>query len=254
MPSVNQEILGRIPVRIPDFETQRTIASILGALDDKIELNRRMNATLEAMAQALFKEWFVDGAKEEWEEVSIYEFAKVIYGAPFASKLFNVTGEGTGLIRIRDLRTHELETFTTEVHPKGTLISPGDIVVGMDGEFRVHHWHGLPAWLNQRVCTFQPLQPYLRSFLGLSLVAPMEFYERSTVGTTVIHLGKSDIDEIKIPKPPEGRLKAFADIVEPMLERRLANAAESRTLASLRDTLLPKLMRGEVRVKEKNMV
>ncbi|MGB3525114.1 MAG: restriction endonuclease subunit S [Flavobacteriales bacterium] len=239
----------KMRINLPPLDEQREVASILGALDDKIELNRRMNATLEAMAQAVFKEWFVAGAKEEWEKVAVNELANVIYGAPFASKLFNTDGEGAGLIRIRELSTHEPATFTTEQHVKGTMVHPGDIIVGMDGEFRVHHWRGVPALLNQRVCMFKPKEQYLRAFLALSLIAPMEFYERSTVGTTVIHLGKSDIDEIRLLKPPDDLLKQFGQLVEPMLEKRLANAAESRTLAALRDTLLPKLMRGEVRVK-----
>jgi len=161
-----------VDISLPSLPEQRAIAHILGTLDDKIELNRRRNQTLEAMARALFKDWFVDfgpvrakmegrepylpadlwqlfpdrldeeGKPEGWEFRSVYDFANVVYGAPFASKQFNTAGAGTPLIRIRDLASHEPGVWTEQIHPKGHLIDPGDIVVGMDGEFRLHVWKG----------------------------------------------------------------------------------------------------------------
>ncbi|MCX6018978.1 MAG: restriction endonuclease subunit S, partial [Chloroflexi bacterium] len=178
----------RIP--LPPLAEQKAIADILGSLDDKIELNRRMNVTLEAMARALFKSWFVDfdpvRAKmdgrapagmdaetaalfparlvdselgpipEGWRVESVYAIANVVYGAPFASSQFNSTRSGYPLIRIRDLRDEAPSVFTTEIHPKGRLVVPGDIVVGMDGEFRAHVWGGPVSYLNQRLCVFEP--------------------------------------------------------------------------------------------------
>lgn len=91
--------------------------------------------------QALYKAWFVDfepfgGVRpSSWNDTNIYAIANIIYGAPFASKLFNTDGLDKPIIRIRDLKEQAFVTFTTEEHPKGHLIQSGDIVVGMDGEF-----------------------------------------------------------------------------------------------------------------------
>ena len=195
-PLLNQTILSSIPTSVPRLQEQRDIAHILATLDDKIELNRSMNETLEEMARALFKSWFVDfepvRAKMEgrwrrgeslpgmpaelydvfpdgmvdselgeipegWGVRALKDFATAVYGAPFSSKRFNDSRVGLPLIRIRDLATHNPGVFTDERHPKGHLILPADIIVGMDGEFRAHIWKGPQAWLNQRVCHFEPL-------------------------------------------------------------------------------------------------
>ena len=268
----------RLP--IPPLSDQHAIAHILGTLDDKIELNRRMNATLEAMARALFKSWFVDfdpvraktdgrsrflpaaiwdlfpcsfggdGRPVGWMERSIYDFAEVVYGAPFASNQFNARQRGLPLIRIRDLTTHEPRVWTEQVHRKGHRIEPGDIVVGMDGEFRLHVWKGPGAWLNQRVCHFEPKSGVPRAYLSVALSEPLASFERGKVGTTVIHLGKSDIDTFQMLHPSQRLLGVFGRIAEPLLDRTVANALESRALAQTRDSLLPKLMSGDIRASQ----
>lgn len=268
-------------VCLPPLPEQRAIAHILGTLDEKTELNRRMNETLEAMARALFKSWFVDfdpvRAKAEgrdpglpehlanlfparlvgselgeipegWGVRDIYWSSAVIYGAPFKSALFNEDGVGKPLIRIRDLATHDPDIWTPEEHPRGHLIQSGDLVVGMDGAFRAHLWCGPEAWLNQRLCCFMPKSGVPRAFVHYSIETLLEFFERSKTGTTVIHLGKRDIDTFRVLKPPQSILTAFGALLDPVDARILASASESRTLKALRDTLLPKLISGELRV------
>lgn len=279
-PKFNKTDLRASIVPYPEECYQDAIASILGALDDKIDCNRRMNETLEAMARAMFKDWFVDfgptkakmegraphlapeiwdlfpdrldddGKPEGWETQSIYDLATVVYGAPFSSKLFNSESKGKPLIRIRDLATHAPAIHTEEQHPKGHLIFPGDIVVGMDGEFRMHIWKGKPAWLNQRVCHFEPKETVPRAFVAEALKRPLSFQENGKVGTTVIHLGKKDIDTFSIIYPGSGILNRFGTLVEPLVEKTVCNALESRSLAQTRDLLLPKLMSGEIRVRD----
>ena len=273
--------LSHLTVTIPPLPEQRAIAHILGTLDDKIELNRRMNQTLEEMARAIYKDWFVDfgpvraklegrepylppelwdlfpdrleeselgEVPEGWGVRALAEFATVVYGAAFASKRFNESGNGLPLIRIRDLASHNPSVFTDEQHPKGQLIKPGDIVAGMDGEFRAHIWKGPPSWLNQRVCHFQPGRGVPRHFLYEALIAPLADFERSKVGTTVIHLSKTDIDSIRLVRPPTKVFQAFALHTDLMFQQVVRNAAESRYLAAYRDALLPKLVSGKVRV------
>ena len=281
VPGLNRNHLHEAIVHYPtDIGEQRSIAHILGTLDDKIELNRRMNQTLEEMARAIYKDWFVDfgpvRAKlegrepylpmevwdlfpdrlvdselgeipEGWEIKQLQEFAAVIYGAAFASQRFNNYGKGLPLIRIRDLATHDPTVFTDEQHPKGKLILPGDIVVGMDGEFRAHIWRGPTSWLNQRMCHFQPHQGVPRQFLFEALIPLLAEFERFKVGTTVIHLSKTDIDSISLTMPSAEIFDGLASLTEPIVQEVLKNAAESRLLEAQRDALLPRLVSGEVR-------
>ena len=240
-----------------------------------------MNETLEAMARALFKSWFVDfdpvRAKMEgrdpglppdladlfperlvdsdmgeipegWTKEPIYSFADVVYGAPFESKRFNIENLGVPLIRIRDLSTHAPSVSTQQIHSKGHLIEPGDIVVSMDGEFRVHVWKGPNAWLNQRVCHFEPKAGIPAAFVIEALREPLAFFERSKVGTTVIHLGKLDIDTFRIIQPNNVLLGAFAEVAQPLLDQTVSNALGSQMVAQVRDSLLPKFISGEIRI------
>lgn len=309
IPSTTRESFYALPVFFPSLEEQRRIAHILGTLDDKIELNRRMCATLEEMARAIFRSWFVDfdpvrakvaataegrdperaamaaisGKKEEdldtlpaetlcclrataalfpssftdselgeipegWQHKSIYESATVIYGAPFSSTKFNTAGEGKPLVRIRDLKNEAPGVYTPEEHPKGYIIKPGDIVVGMDGEFRAYLWGGEEAWLNQRVCVFKPNLPENRCYVRESIRPQLEAVEASETATTVIHIGKGDFDRFVILDPRKETLRAFSRLVEPMLDKIVQAKQESRTLAALRDTLLPKLLSGELSI------
>jgi type I restriction enzyme S subunit len=179
----------------------------------------------------------------------VYEHADVIYGAPFASSKFNTDGRGLPLIRIRDLDNHDPEVFTDEEHPKGTRIHAGDIVVGMDGEFRAHVWRGPECWLNQRMCQFKPKRAEDAAFVLYAIEPLLAEVERSEVGTTVIHLGKADMDKFKVVVPPRAVMDAFAKIARPMLDQMVANGIESRRLAATRDALLPVLLSGEVRLR-----
>jgi type I restriction enzyme S subunit len=273
--------LRQMRVRLPPPPEQRAIAQILGTLDDKIELNRRMNETLEEMARALFKSWFVDfdpvrrkaegrdpglpkhladlfpsrfvdselgEIPEGWSTDSVYRIANVTYGAPFASSQFNSRAEGRPLIRIRDLADENPEVWTPEVHPKGHLLRPGDIVVSMDGEFRAYLWGGIEGWVNQRVCTFVPKAGFTSAFVRNSILAPLAMVEFTETATTVIHLGKNDIDRFRVVLPTMRILEMFGHFAQDWYSRIVRTKQEARTLVALREALLPKLISGELRI------
>ncbi|RTQ47201.1 restriction endonuclease subunit S [Hymenobacter gummosus] len=186
-----------------------------------------------------------------WRVGSIYSVAKVIYGASFASKLFNEKAEGLPLIRIRDLKTFSPSFYTTETHSKSTLITAGNLLVGMDAEFTPTVWMGDDGLMNQRVCMFRPASSEVHELFILHSIKPLlEFFERAKVGTTVIHLGKSDIDTFKLIVPPTNALQSFQRIAAPIFQKLLNNAVQSRTLATLRDTLLPQLLSGRLTVRQ----
>ncbi len=206
--------------------------------------------------EALYKSWFVEfslfgGNKPcSWKKADIYSIANIIYGAPFASKLFNTEGNGTPIIRIRDLKDQEFVTYTTEEHPKGHLICPEDIVVGMDGEFRPYLWGNEKAWLNQRVCIFENKREKGKAFLFYTIKPLLNVIEQTQVATTVIHIGKKDFDAFEFFLPSEDILDRFDEITCPMVSKIVSNRLENKRLAKLRDSLLPRLMSGELDVSE----
>ena len=252
--TITRDTFANIEVAIPDIKTQHRIAKMLADIDDKVENNQRINNNLEQQMEALYKSWFIDfepfnGAKpENWSKTDIYSIADIIYGAPFSSKLFNTDGAGKPIIRIRDLKNQEFVTYTTEEHPKGHLIQPGDIIVGMDGEFRPYIWGNESAWLNQRVCIFENKRPKGKAFVFFTIKPLLNVIEQTQVATTVIHIGKKDYDAFEITLPDKTSLDRFDEITAPMIDQIVTNRLENKRLAALRDALLPKLMSGELDV------
>lgn len=274
----------KLNIPVPSRGAQEQIGDFYFNLSEKINLLRETNATLESIAQALFKSWFVDfdpvrakmeGREPEgmnadtaalfpddfeeselglvprgWRVTSIYDVAKVTYGAPFSSKLFKSEPPGRPLVRIRDLKDERPGVYTEEIHTKGYLIQPGDIVVGMDGEFRAYVWGGEEAWLNQRVCCIHPVNGACNAFIRLCISPLLTAVEVTETATTVIHLGKNDIDRFKIILSTPNILEAFSKIAVPLYERLVTNKQQVQNLANLRDTLLPRLISGQLRLPE----
>lgn len=264
VPIVNKTQFSDYTFMCPDLITQKKIGGVLASLDDKISNNRSINRNLEDQLTAIYNEWFgkykpfnigIGGdpgyeLEDGWQIQDIYSVANIIYGAPFASKLFNTEGDGIPIVRIRDLKSQELVTYTTEQHPKGYLIQQGDIVVGMDGEFRPYIWGNDKAWLNQRVCVFDNIRENGKAYLYCTIKPLLYSVEATEVATTVIHIGKKDYDEFRVVIPPDDILNKFEMISKPMYDQIVEGQVENRRLSKLRDSLLPKLMSGELDVSE----
>ena len=223
---------------------------------------RPRNHNLEEQAQALYKSWFVDFdpfkdgkfvdselgmIPEGWAVGFIYDLADIYYGATFNSNLFNTEKQGLPLIRIRDLAKQEAGVFTEEKHPKGRLTSKGDILVGMDGEFSIYIWGGDESWINQRISLFIPKNRIGHYFLTESLRPLLKAVEASEVATTVIHIGKNDYDKFRVILPPQAVLDRFYTLTEPLFWQYVDNLSSARVLANTRDSLLPRLMSGDLK-------
>ena len=251
---LRQPELMKCIIRCPEIQEQKVIAAILSSIDAKIIANEKVNDNLLEQMQTLYKSWFVNylpfggTMPASWTRTNIYSLANIVYGAPFASKQFNTIGNGKPIIRIRDLKDQQFATYTTEVHPKGYLLRPGDIVVGMDGEFRPYIWGNDEAWLNQRVCVFENKRPSGKAFLYFTIKPLLYAIEQTQVATTVIHIGKKDYDAFEIMLPDSATLDSFDSLTSPMIMQIVSNSLENKHLAAMRDTLLPRLMSGELDV------
>ncbi len=251
------EKLVKIRLDLPEITYQREVGDILSAYDNLIENNQKQIKLLEEAAQRLYKEWFVDlrfpghentpivdGVPEGWERKRLVDIADVQYGYAFDGSLFNSTGQGTPIIRIRNIPSGTTDDYTTEKADESYLIHNGEIVVGMDGEFHINSWCGNDSYLVQRSCCFKPHNPNMKGWLLWAIYEPIKFFEKTVVGATVAHLGKKHIDTIEILTAPEQYYEPFAII----FNKRQTLLNQNQKLAEARDRLLPKLMSGEVEV------
>jgi len=286
---VPTDCLQHLTVPIPPLPEQRAIAHILGTLDDKIELNRRMSKTLEAMARALFKAWFVDFEPVRAKMEGRWQRGQSLPGLPahlydlFPDRLVDSElgeiPEGWRVVRLGDLISFEkgrkppvsyplpckgylpvvlIENFNGIVSsyalPKGmTIAQEKDVLMVMDGASsgRVETGHYGIVGSTLAKITLREGSGVGTHFLyyALKLLEP-EIREHLT-GTSIPHADKNWISAQMVCFPNKGELLFyFEEIVGQIRERIRALRGESRTLAALRDVLLPKLIRGEIRVKD----
>lgn len=242
-PYINLSDLRRMTITLPSRSEQRAIADTLGALDDKIESNHRMAKTLDALVATTYEQAIAGCALAPMGTAII-----VSTGSAFSGAHFSKPGIGRPLLRIRDLKTYKSQTWTTEARRDEIVIQPGDVVAGMDAEFRATVWLGSSSLLNQRVCRFSPRRGVSRAFALHSARRDLASAEASKTGTTVIHLNKSDIDRFAVPALDDTAHDRLARSTDYLLDTLVAAAQESRTVAALRDVLLPELLSGRLRV------
>ena len=265
-PNANAQVLSSYPVDLPPVETQRRIAGILSAYDDLIETNTRRIRVLEAMARALYREWFVHyrfpgheavplvehadlgEVPEGWEVKKLFDVAEGQYGFAFKSRQFNETGEGQRIVRIRNVKTNSSDTFTTEEADERYSILNGDILVGMDGDFHMCRWAGGDALLVQRVARFRPLGDLPRYYLFQALEAPVVRFNSIIIGTTVAHLGHKHLKTIRMAVPPKPLLDKVRDQLDPLYDLEQALRLKNNNLRQTRDLLLPRLVSGALPV------
>lgn len=252
----NEDLLG-LRINLPPYHEQIRIAEVLHNYDRLIENNQKQIKLLEEAAQRLYKEWFtdlrfpghettpiVDGVPEGWKKERLIDIVNVQYGYAFDGSLFNAKGNGTPIIRIRNIPSGTTGDYTTEEADSQYIVHNGDIIVGMDGEFHINSWSGPDAYLVQRTCSFRPQNPNMTGYLLQAIYEPIKYFENTVVGATVAHLGKKHIDTITVLAGPDELYVPF----QQYFERRQLLLNQNRLLAEARDRLLPKLMKGEIEV------
>jgi type I restriction enzyme S subunit len=269
IPSTSRPDFYSLPVTLPPLSEQRAIAGILGALDDKIEVNRRMNATLESMARAVFRQWFVENEEvKKWKIGSLRDIAYIVKGVSYRS-VDLVEESDTALVTLKSMergggyREDGLKPYAGDYKPEQKL-SPGEVVIahtdltqaadviGRAARIETSEKHpNLVASLDMAIVRPKE-KPYTNEYL-YGVLSQVEFSDHAygyTNGTTVLHLSTKALPEYQLRIPPKNKVEEFSKLVSPIFLQIDNNKKESRTLASLRDSLLPKLMRGEVRVSE----
>ncbi|WP_022949970.1 restriction endonuclease subunit S [Methylohalobius crimeensis] len=266
VPGLNRNHLHVASIYYPtSLEEQQKIAALLGALDDKIELNCQTNETLEAMARAIFKDWFVDfgptRAKAEgrepylatelwdlfpdalddddkpmgWEVRKLEDYLELAYGKSLPAKqrkLGSVAVYGSGGVA----GTHDTP-----------LVEGPVVIVGRKGTVGSLYWEDGPAFPIDTVFYVVPRVGSLLFSYHLLSVQPLK---DMNTDAAVPGLNRGNAYRLEFPRPDEQLIQAFENLVAPLWKRRAANLKEVETLAQTRDLLLPKLMSGEIRLRD----
>jgi type I restriction enzyme S subunit len=272
MPNLNEDVIRRVPLHLPPLPEQRGIAAVLGALDDKIALSHRMNRTLEEMAQAIFKSWFVDFDGQTEFEDSGTELGEV--------------PRGWDVGRISDLAHLNPSAWTRKNAPEFIhYLALTDTSCGNYGEPLRLLFSDAPSRArrmladgdtifgqvrpaNGSYALIQDAEPNLTGSTGFAVLRPIQtaaryfvylwVTQRATIdylasvahGSACPAVAPEIIHSLSVPIPPAEKLVSFDSVVHPLFARRAVNRKQSRTLAELRDTLLPRLISGEIRVPE----
>ena len=254
MPNLNTSIMGAVPFIHPPLSEQRAIAGILGALDDKIELNRRMNRTLESMARAVFRQWFVESnGVESWKVGKLGDVAENIRCSANAEDI----EPETHYIGLEHMPRGSIALSewgnASELASNKFIFKEGEFLFGkLRPYFHKVGIAPIDGVCSTDILVIAPKSPDWYGFvLGhISSVELINHTNAASTGTKMPRTSWSDIANYEVAIPPVKMAKEFSEMFLPMAQQIRANIMQSHMLASLRDTLLPRLMRGEVRVKD----
>ncbi|HRH49989.1 MAG TPA: restriction endonuclease subunit S [Panacibacter sp.] len=265
VPSLNRNYINPFEVLIPDLPTQTRIASILSSLDDKIELNRRMNQTLEQMAQTLFKKYFVDDIdKDNLPEGWNYKKVKDLYNITIGrtppreqKEWFTKNNDDVKWISIKDMgisgvyisQTSEYLTgeavkrFNIPIIPKDTVILSFKLTVG---RVSISTEEMLS---NEAIAHFIPKPAtYLTTFFVYLFLINFDYDSLGNTSSIATAVNSQTIKEIDILLPEKNIVLKFSKTVSAIFKKIKINQEEIKALSKIRDTLLPKLMSGEIEV------
>ena len=268
VPSLNRNYIHPIEVQAPDLPTQKEIAQILTSLDDKIELNLQMNQTLEAMAQAIFKEWFVnfnfpgfdgelvDGLPKGWNRCLIKDFGKIVCGKTPSKAVKEYFGGEYMFIKIPDMHNSVFIIETTDSlteegvnSQSNKTIPPFSICVSSIATVGLVCINPEPCQTNQQINSIIPKNKDLRYFLYFLTTSMKDtFLATASGGTATLNMNTSQFSNIRAFMPSEDVLNEFDEIVSPIMEKILENEYNIKSLTQTRDTLLPKLMSGQLEI------
>ena len=243
--------INKMMVAVPDNAEQKTIAAVLSSLDDKINLLHRQNQTLEAVAATLFRQWFVEEAREGWEERPLSRIANFLNGLACQKHPPKSELEKLPVLKIKELSggvSESSDWASSEIKPE-YIVEAGDVIFAWSASLMVKVWDGERCVLNQHLFKVTSTEfpkwfylmwckHHLAEFISIS----------SSHATTMGHIKRGDLDAAIVSVPPEKELKAMSEQMAPLLDKQISISKQIRILEKLRDTLLPKLMSGEVRV------
>ena len=251
MPRADWNYLKKTTWIIPPLPEQKAIAEVLSSLDDKIDLLTRQNKTLEDLAQAYFRKWFIENASDEWEEKGLDEIADFLNGLPLQKYPYK-TGNPLYVIKIKELNngfTDSSDLCSADI-PEQYIVCPGDVIFSWSGSLQVDIWKYGKGALNQHL--FKVTSRYYPKwfyYFWIKYHLPEFKMIAESKATTMGHIQRKDLSNAIVLVPDGQELNFIDNIMSPLIEKIEHNNAQVLVLQKLRDTLLPKLISGEIRVK-----
>jgi type I restriction enzyme, S subunit len=254
---VDTEALKRKVFTLPPLPEQKAIAEVLSSLDDKIDLLTRQNKTLEDLAQAYFRKWFIEDASDEWEVVPISEKFDVLLGGTPSRKIESYWTNGTiGWInsgKINEFRIIEASEYITEEalnNSSAKLLPAGTTVLAITGATLGKISMVLRSFAaNQSVIGLVPKAELSNNFIFLWLKENINALISMQTGGAQQHINSNDVKSFDVIVPDTVALSLFRRKIDPLMLKISQNCFQINTLNKLRDTFLPKLISGEIRVK-----
>jgi type I restriction enzyme S subunit len=250
-PKLNKANLLSIPIHLPKDESeQKAIASVLSSIDDKIDLLHRQNKTLEAMAETLFRQWFVEEAQEDWEEGVLPDEFDFTMGQSPPGSSYNQEGIGMPMFQGNadfTFRFPEERVYTTE--PK-RLAYPNDTLISVRAPVGAQNMAKKECCIGRGVAAFcykHNNSFYTYTYFKLRSLMD-EIRKFNDEGTVFGSIGKTDFQQMETVLAPEDLIEKFENEAKPLNDKVIENCNQIKLLEAMRDTLLPKLMSGEVRV------
>ncbi len=259
--TITRETFENISVKLPPLPTQQKIATILSSLDDKIELNNKINTNLEQQAQALFKNWFVDfepfGGKmpEGWKVGKLSEIADYLNGLAMQKFRPLEDEEGLPVLKIKELRQGCYDESSELCSPSKVkpeyIIHDGDVIFSWSGSLLVDIWCGETCGLNQHLFKVTS-QTYEKWFYYLWTKHHLDkfIFLAADKATTMGHIKREELDKAEVIIPDDTTYQNLTSVIKPFIDEIINNRIENRKLSQIRDGLLPKLMNGEIEVGE----
>jgi type I restriction enzyme S subunit len=254
---ISGSVLKDVDIILPPLPEQKAIAEVLSSLDDKIDLLTRQNKTLEDLAQAYFRKWFIEDASKEWEVVPISEKFDVLLGGTPSRKIESYWTNGTiGWInsgKINEFRIIEASEYITEEalnNSSAKLLPAGTTVLAITGATLGKISMVLRSFAaNQSVIGLVPKAELSNNFIFLWLKENINALISMQTGGAQQHINSNDVKSFDVIVPDTVALSLFRRKIDPLMLKISQNCFQINTLNKLRDTLLPKLISGEIRVK-----
>jgi len=263
--SLTVPVLKAINILLPPLPEQKAIASVLSSLDDKIDMLHRQNNTLEQLAETLFRQWFVEEADESWEYTTLDNYVECFNGVSYKSVDLNPSE--TAMVTLKNFardgsfRLDGFKEFTGN-YKEQHVVEEGTLVVAHTDITQDAALIGNPTLvinnginktfvISMDLVKVVPKYKWMGNEFLYYLMRTKLFKQHClgySNGSTVLHLSKTAIPSFEFFLPPQEQIELFTDTARELINKSLHNHNQIRTLEKLRDTLLPKLMSGEVRV------
>jgi len=251
-PKLSKGTLLNIPIYLPKDESEKkAIAEVLSSLDDKIDLLHRQNKTLEELAQTLFRQWFIEEAKNEWEVGKVPDEFNFTMGLSPKGETFNEDGVGTPMYQGNadfEFRFPKNRVYTTD--PK-RYAEKFDTLISVRAPVGAQNMAKEKCCIGRGVASFRyKADSSFYTYTYFKMMSLMnEIKQFNDSGTVFGSINKTDFQNMKIIIPPTNLVVKYQGEVKPLDDKVIQNTFQIKILENMRDTLLPKLMNGEVRIK-----